>query len=113
MADLSKELETILNKFSKTAFEATQTALKESAQETAQLLAASSPSGGSSPSFSSGFDVAIYKNVVYIGNTKTTANNVPLINIINKQTGLVESVWNRNKSNIESKTIQRIMSKIK
>jgi len=111
--DIQKQLETILNQYSKHQFEAVQAALKETSEEVVDIMVRNSPIGGSTNGFKSQWKAQNYANNSYIGNEKLTKNGIPLINILEGNNNLVSNIWNRNRSLIQNKLIRSLESKIK
>ena len=109
---LEKQLRTIINEYSKVAFDKTQEALAETAEEVVTIMERNSPVGGSAPGFKTQWEAQNYANQSYIGNKKQAANGIPLINILEGKSKLVSNTWERNKANIQSSLIRKLESKL-
>lgn len=111
--DIQKQLETILNEVSQKQFEAVQGALKETAEEVVTIMERNSPIGGSANGFKGQWKAQTYAGNSYIGNEKLTKNGIPLINILEGKDQTVSKIWDRNRTQIQTKLIRSIESKIK
>ena len=116
MNSLTEQFQKLIAEYSKAFDPAVQTTLLELAEETRNSLASASPAPGSTNSFSSQWQVAIYHNAMYVHNTKLSADRIPLSNLLEYSRNgrpFVYQTFAQLQDGLAQKFVTKIQQKIK
>lgn len=101
---LEEEFKKLFRDYQKTVFEATEVALDKGSLLLQNKLSAASPVGEGPLHFKDSWDRKMqYKGVRFIGDTKRTANDIPLSSIIEYSRNghpFIQRTFNQNKNEI-------------
>ena len=117
--DLEKEMRTVINKFNKKSFNATQESLKEVGIEMSHVLTAATPPTKGSGLFRGSWKIRQYKNAVYVYNERGAKGinaGIPISNLAEYSARgpkpFIINTFNASKTKIYNDFVKKMKQKI-